>query len=126
MPTIPDDHQPHHDQALSELRQRYPQWVIEGPAALPVYTAELRTHGGRSLHFLAGHDLGELAVRLAVATAPDELAAMRARYPGWSIRPVEYGKGWSAQHGAPPSLYGRTLAELAGKIDHSPSVTPLT
>ncbi len=127
MPTIPDDHQPHHDQmSLSELRQRYPQWVIDGPAGLPVYTAELRSDNGRSLHFLAGHDIDELAARLAVATAPDELAAMRARYPGWSIRPVEYGEGFSAQHGAPPSLYGRTLAELVGRIDHSPSVTPLT
>jgi hypothetical protein len=91
-----------------------------------VFPAELRSDDGRSLHCLAGHDIGELAARLAVATAPDELAAMRARFPGWSIRPVEHGEGWAAQHGAPPSLYGRTLAELADKIDHAPPVTPVT
>ncbi len=68
MPTIPDDHQQYHPQ-LAELRRRYPQWVIEGPAALYVFTAELRSHGGRSLHFLAGHDVAELAARLATATA---------------------------------------------------------
>jgi hypothetical protein len=68
MNTIPDDQRPH--PSLAELQQLYPQWVIEGPAGLPVYTAELRTRGGRSLHFLAGHTVDELAARLASATAP--------------------------------------------------------
>ena len=67
MNSVPD--QPHADHPqLAELRQRYPEWTIEGPAALHVYTAELRTDGGRSLHFLAGHDVAELAARLATAT----------------------------------------------------------
>jgi hypothetical protein len=69
MSTIPDDHQPQQP-SLEELRRRYPEWTIEGPAELHVYTAELRTHDGRSLHFLAGHTIDELAARLASATAP--------------------------------------------------------
>jgi hypothetical protein len=34
---------------------------------LEVFTAELRSDDGHSLHFLAGHDLPELAARLATA-----------------------------------------------------------
>ena len=69
MPTIPD--LPHRDQkSLDELRRRYPGWEIAfRPARLPIFTAELRTHGGRSIHFLAGHSLDELTARLATATA---------------------------------------------------------
>jgi hypothetical protein len=69
MNSIPDKPHDAHP-SLAELRARYPGWTIEGPAALHVYTAELTTHGGRSLHFLAGHTLDELAARLASATAP--------------------------------------------------------
>jgi hypothetical protein len=69
-PELPRQHH-EHDGALDELQQCYPAWTIDGPAALHVYTAELRTGGGRSIHFLAGHDLDELAARLATATALD-------------------------------------------------------
>jgi hypothetical protein len=69
-PELP--HDAHHEfrESLEALRERFPDWTIEGPAALHVWTAELTTHGGRSLHFLAGHTLDELAARLASATAP--------------------------------------------------------
>ena len=68
MPTIPDDHQPHHDHAqLAVLRVQYPEWTIERSPALPVFTAELAGHGGRSLHYLVGHTVGELAGRLGAA-----------------------------------------------------------
>jgi hypothetical protein len=66
-PELPHDA---HHASLDDLRQRYPDWTIEGPAALHVYTAELRMEGGRSIHFLAGHTVDELAARLASATAP--------------------------------------------------------
>ncbi len=69
MPTIPDNDHAHHDVTLDGLRARYPEWTIEPPGALHVWTAELVTDGGRCLHFLAGHDAGELAARLATATA---------------------------------------------------------
>jgi hypothetical protein len=69
MASVPDQPSPHHDQpSLAELRSRYPQWTIDGPAALGVYTAELWGDDGRSLHFLAGHNLAELAARLGTAT----------------------------------------------------------
>ena len=74
MPTIPDDHQPGHGNgpALAALRADYPApWVIRYEAPLHIYSAELRSNGGRTLHFLAGHDIGELAARLATATALD-------------------------------------------------------
>jgi hypothetical protein len=45
-----------------------------------------------------------------------ELAALRRQFPQWSIRRVEWGEGFAAQRGGPPSIYGRTLAELAKKI----------
>jgi len=67
MSSVPDDRRPYHAQ-LAGLRHRYPEWTIEGPAGLPVFTAELRSDDGRSLHYLAGHDLDELAARLAAAT----------------------------------------------------------
>ena len=68
--SVPD--QPHGDHSqLAALRLRYPEWTIEPPAALHVWTAELTTEGGRSVHFLAGHDIEELADRLATATALD-------------------------------------------------------
>ena len=44
------------------------------------------------------------------------LAAFRRDHPAWSVRPVDYGDGFTAQRGASPSLYGRTLAELADQI----------
>jgi hypothetical protein len=55
--------------SLADLRRAYPKWTIEPPDMLSVYTAELRPAGGHALHFLAGHDLGELATRLATAEA---------------------------------------------------------
>lgn len=69
MNSIPDKPHDVHP-SLAELRLQYPEWTIEGPAALHVYTAELTTDDGRSIHFLAGHDIAELAARLASATAP--------------------------------------------------------
>jgi len=49
---------------------------------------------------------------------PDEqaLRAFRAARPAWSIRRVDYGDGYTAQHGGPPSLFGATLPELASAI----------
>ena len=68
MSTIPDEPHGNHAQ-LAELRQRYPEWVIEyGASGLPILTAELRSEDGRSIHFLAGHTLDELAARLETAT----------------------------------------------------------
>jgi hypothetical protein len=64
-----NDPAPQPPPSLADLRRRYPDWVIEGPAQLSVYTAELKSADGRALHFLAGHDLGELAARLATAQA---------------------------------------------------------
>jgi len=68
MHSFSDDHQPHHP-TLDALRRQYPEWTIDPPAQLHVWTAELIGDGGRSLHFLCGHDLDELAARLATATA---------------------------------------------------------
>lgn len=68
MNSVPDQPAPQQP-SLGELQRKYPAWTVEGPGALHVWTAELRTHGGRSLHFLAGHDAAELAARLEVATA---------------------------------------------------------
>jgi hypothetical protein len=74
MPTIPDDHQPGYGNgpALAALRSQYPApWVIRYEAPLHIYSAELRSADGRSLHYLCGHDVGELAARLVTATALD-------------------------------------------------------
>jgi len=68
MPRVPDDHQPQQP-SLDGLRHQYPDWQIDPPAQLHVWTAELKSDGGRCVHFLAGHDLRELAERLATATA---------------------------------------------------------
>jgi hypothetical protein len=40
-----------------------------GAGRLHVYTAELVTHGGRSLHYLVAHDLAGLAAKLETAEA---------------------------------------------------------
>jgi len=66
MPSVPDDHQPQQP-SLDALRREYPEWTIEPPGALHVWTAELLSDGGRSVHFLAGHDLAELEARLVTA-----------------------------------------------------------
>jgi len=74
MSTIPDDHSRDYDNgpALAALRLQFPEpWVIRYEAALHVYTAELKSGDGRSLHFLAGHDIPELEARLVTATAID-------------------------------------------------------
>jgi len=49
---------------------------------------------------------------------PDEqaLRAFRAAHPAWSVRRVDYGDGYTGQRGGPPSLFGATLPDLAGKI----------
>ncbi len=69
MPTIPGNDHSRHDATLADLRHRYPDWTIDPPAQLHVWTAELKSADGRSLHFLCGHDAAELAARLATATA---------------------------------------------------------
>jgi hypothetical protein len=48
-----------------------------------------------------------------------DLARIRLQFPQWSIRRVEWGEGFAAQRGGPPSIYGKTLAELAEKIRRS-------
>ncbi len=74
MSTIPDDHSRDYGNgpALSALRAQYPApWVIRYEASLHIYSAELRSANGRSLHYLCGHDLPELSARLETATALD-------------------------------------------------------
>ena len=71
MSTIPDDHSRDYGNgpALAALRAAYPGWTIRYEAALHIYSAELKSEDGRSLHYLAGHDLAELESRLEVAKA---------------------------------------------------------
>jgi hypothetical protein len=73
MHSVPDDHS--HDYgngpALAALRAEYPAWTIVYEAALGVYSAELRSENGSSLHYLAGHTLDELKTRLQTATTLD-------------------------------------------------------
>jgi hypothetical protein len=47
-------------------------------------------------------------------TGPEAAALDRFRreHPGWSVRPVEHGDGFTSQRGGPPTLYGPTLADL--------------
>jgi hypothetical protein len=74
MPTIPDDHQPDYDHGpeISALRAEYPApWVIRYEHPLHIYSAELRSNGGRTVHYLCGLDLRELRSRLATATKLD-------------------------------------------------------
>lgn len=66
MNSVPDQ-SPAQQPSLGALRQQFPDWTIEPPGALHVWTAELRSADGRSLHYLCGHDIGELAARLEVA-----------------------------------------------------------
>jgi hypothetical protein len=40
------------------------------------------------------------------------LALFRTGHPLWSVRRVEFGDGYTAQKGGPPSLFGATLPEL--------------
>jgi hypothetical protein len=72
MPTIPDqqrDDDHGNGPALAALRAAYPApWVIRYEASLHVYSAELRSDDGRSLHYLCGHDVAELEARLVTAT----------------------------------------------------------
>jgi len=78
---------PHHE-SLDDLRHAYPEWVIEsGASGLPVYTAERRTRGGRSLHYLVSHDLAGLAAKLETVEAHE---------PGPDNPPggVQPGGGW--------------------------------
>ena len=57
---------------LARLRAAYPEWTIEsGAGGLHVYTAERRTHGGRSLHYLVAHDLAGLAAKLETVEADE-------------------------------------------------------
>jgi hypothetical protein len=71
MPSVPDDD--HHDYdngpALAALRAEYPTWTIRYEVALRIFSAELRSSGGRTLHYLCGHDIAELEARLVTATA---------------------------------------------------------
>ena len=73
MSTIPDDHSRDYGNGpqLAALRAAYPGWTIRYEASLHIYSAELRSADGRSLHYLCGHDLPELSARLETATALD-------------------------------------------------------
>jgi hypothetical protein len=68
MKILPDPAPDDDDAALTALRERFPEWDVRYEAALHVWTAELRSADGKSLRFLAGHTLNELAVRLETAT----------------------------------------------------------
>jgi len=75
--SVPDDHQPDYGNgpALAALRLDYPApWVIRYEAPLRIYSAELRSDDGRSLHYLCGLDISELRARLVTATAIDKAA----------------------------------------------------
>ena len=74
MSTIPDDHQPHHDDAqpagpvtLAGLRARYPAWIILVRLDIEACTAEHRSTDGRTIRYLVGMNLIELAAKLATA-----------------------------------------------------------
>ncbi len=55
-------------------------------------------------------------------TPAAELARLKVLFPGWSIRPVEPGKGAGFtihprnKCGGPPPLYAATLADLEQKL----------
>jgi len=73
MSTIPDDHSRDYGNspAVAALRAAYPQWVIMYETPLRIFSAELRSNGGRTLHYLCGQDVDELRARLVTATALD-------------------------------------------------------
>jgi len=77
MTSFPDDDHRDYDNgpALAALRFEFPEpWVIRYEAPLRIYSAELRSNGGRTLHYLCGQDVDELRARLQTATAIDEAA----------------------------------------------------
>jgi hypothetical protein len=75
MPTIPDDHPQHHDTpqapaepvTLAGLRAQYPAWIILVRLDIGICTAEHRSADGRTIRYLVGMNLIELAARPATA-----------------------------------------------------------
>jgi hypothetical protein len=55
-------------------------------------------------------------------TAAAELARIKTTYPRWTIRSVEHGAGFTAQHkntgkgGKPLSIHAFTVSELGAKL----------
>lgn len=81
MPTIPDDHQPHHDTppgtgipsdpaavTLSGLRDQYgSDWEILVHLDSSIVSAEHRSADGRAVRYLVAHSVAELASKLSTA-----------------------------------------------------------
>jgi hypothetical protein len=73
MPTIPDDHQPHHDTpsadpaavTLTSLREQYgDDWEILVHLDSSIVSAEHRSADGRAVRYLVAHSVVELAGKL--------------------------------------------------------------
>jgi len=74
MDSVPDGHQQHHDDAqpagpvtLAGLRAAYPAWLILVRLDIGICTAENRSADGRTIRYLVGMNLIELAAKLATA-----------------------------------------------------------
>ena len=80
MPTIPDDHQPHHDPGqpaagsitVAGLREKYgSDWEILIHLDSAVVSAEHRSADGRAVRYLVGHSVSELAAKLETAVTAE-------------------------------------------------------
>jgi hypothetical protein len=72
--SVTHDDQPDYDHGpeIAALRAEYPApWVIRYEHPLHIFSAELRSNGGRTVHYLCGLDVPELRARLVTATALD-------------------------------------------------------
>jgi hypothetical protein len=77
MPSVPDDHQPHHDipsagpaaVTLASLRDRYgSDWEILIHLDSAIVSAEHRSADGRAVRYLVAHSVAELAGKLETAS----------------------------------------------------------
>jgi hypothetical protein len=76
MPSVPDDHLPHHDPGqpaagdimLAGLREKYgSDWTILIHLDSAIVSAEHRSGDGRAVRYLVAHAVAELAARLETA-----------------------------------------------------------
>ena len=77
MPSVPDDHQLHHDTppagpaavTLTSLREQYgDDWEILVHLDSSIVSAEHRSADGRAVRYLVAHSVAELAGRLSTVT----------------------------------------------------------
>jgi hypothetical protein len=76
MPSVPDDHQPHHDTTpgtatvtLTSLREQYgSDWEILVHLDSTIVSAEHRSADGRAVRYLVAHSVAELAGKLETAS----------------------------------------------------------